>query len=348
MTRRRFPALVPLALCLLPAAAGQTGAIRGPVSGVVYDGAARAIRPVIGIPGAAYLGPAAASGIDFARIAPDGRRAVVLAGGTLYFVRGLRNGELRWRILEQRASADRAAWSPDSRTVAVWSADQGRLRVWTGLTDEVAAADHRETRGSRFRAARRAGPAPRLEDLGAVDGSITALAVDGGGQVVYAVPGGLYLARGDSPASLIAPADEPVALVVVESALFVADRARDEILEIRSYDTSPDITLFAGPGLGVDDPVALAVIDGGRTLLAAEAQPRRLEFFDVATRARKAELEVSIQPTRLAPLGERFWLLNDRVSGSDTLYVLDSAGRPAVYFIPAGDSAGAAATPVED
>lgn len=348
--RGRLPAgILLLASVLLASAAAQTAAVRGPVSGVVYDGAERAVRPVIGVPGAAYLGPPIAAEIDFAGIAPSGQSAVVLAAGALYFVRGLQGGEPRWRALEQRSSAGLAAWSPDSGTVAVWSAEGGRLRAWRGLTGRVAAASHRGTRGSRSRSAGRTGPGtPRLEDFGFVDGSVAALAVDGRGRVLYAVPGGLYLARSGGPASLIAPLEDPAAIAVAEAGLFVADRARGEVLEVRGYATSPDIRLFAGPGRGIEDPAGLAVIEGGRTLVIAEARPRRLKFYDIETRAQTGELEVPIPPGRLSPLGERFLLLNQRSAAGETLYVLDSAGAPAVYFIPAGAAVDAPAASVED
>ena len=349
MSRLRLPALAVLAVCLSPAAAAQTGAIRGPVSGVVFDGAARALRPVIGVPGAAYLGAPLAAGVDFASVAPDGRRALAVSRGTVYYVRGLDTGVPRWRILEQRASADRAAWSPDSGTVAVWSAESGRLRLWRGLGDGTAAALYRETRGSRFRTLGRGAPgAPRLEELGAVDGVLSALAVDGRGGVFCAVPGGVYRAGAGGPASLIVRVEDPVALAVSDSALFVADRRSGEILEIREAEGGgPDVRLFAGPGRGIDDPAALAVVDGGRTLVVAEARTERLKFFDTATGAQTGEIEAAVRPTRLLPLGERLLLLNDRRKANDTLYVLDRAGPPAVYFIPAG-SAAVSATPVED
>lgn len=327
----------------------QTSAIRGPVSGFVHDGSTRAVRPVIGIPGAAYLGPAVASGVDFASVAPDGRRALVLSGGTLYFVRGLRSGELRWRILEQRTSADRAAWSPDSRAVAVWSAAAQRLRLWRGLGDEVPGARRRVTRGTQFRSSRAGSPvAPQLDDLGVIDGEVTAMAVGANGDVFFATPGGLYEARENALASLIAQIDEPAAIAAAESALFVADRARGEILEIRYSKGAPDVRLFAGPGRGIDDPTALAVIDGGRTLVVAEAEPRRLMFFDTASRDLTGQLQVVIRPTRLVSLTQRLFLLNSRTSASDTLYVLDSSGPPTVYFIPAGSAAENPAIPVEE
>jgi len=75
---------------------------------------------------------------------------------------------------------------------------------------------------------------------------------------------------------------------------------------------------------------------------------QRLKFFDIATRAQTGEIGAPVRPARLLPLGERLLLLNDRTKAADTLYVLDRAGPPAVYFIPAGSAAAISATPLED
>ena len=49
-------------LCLAPLSANaqNSGRIEGPISGVIFDRSSRALRPMIGVPGASYLGPAIA------------------------------------------------------------------------------------------------------------------------------------------------------------------------------------------------------------------------------------------------------------------------------------------------
>ncbi|MCP5111736.1 MAG: hypothetical protein GY953_12975, partial [bacterium] len=63
--------------------------VRGPVSGFVYDGYERALRPIIGFPGAAYLGLAVTGAVDAASASPDGRLAVISEGSDLYLIRDL-------------------------------------------------------------------------------------------------------------------------------------------------------------------------------------------------------------------------------------------------------------------
>ena len=56
---------ISLLLVLAPAATlAQDGArVDGPVAGFVFDADRHALRPILGVPGASYLGPAVVSGV---------------------------------------------------------------------------------------------------------------------------------------------------------------------------------------------------------------------------------------------------------------------------------------------
>jgi hypothetical protein len=56
------------------------GSLNGPVPALVYDEAARALRPMIGMPGAAYLGTPLFSDIDGARVSSDSRLVAIRRG----------------------------------------------------------------------------------------------------------------------------------------------------------------------------------------------------------------------------------------------------------------------------
>jgi hypothetical protein len=58
----------------------EGGSLNGPVPALVYDETTRALRPMIGVPGAAYLGAAIVSDIDGARVSPDSRLVVIRRG----------------------------------------------------------------------------------------------------------------------------------------------------------------------------------------------------------------------------------------------------------------------------
>ena len=48
----------------------------GPVSGIVFDAKAKSLRPIMGVPGASYLGNALAADMDLAAVSPDGKFAL--------------------------------------------------------------------------------------------------------------------------------------------------------------------------------------------------------------------------------------------------------------------------------
>src|SRR5689334_3973659 len=61
----------------------------GPITGAIFDTPTRSIRSIMGLPGAAYLGAAAASTWDLAMPSPDGKRAVALRGAELSLIADL-------------------------------------------------------------------------------------------------------------------------------------------------------------------------------------------------------------------------------------------------------------------
>ena len=76
--------LLPLLCCLAMAGVSQDRSdLRGPVSRVVFDQNARALRPMLGVPGAAYLAAPLVSGIDAASVSPDGSAALAVQEGRL-------------------------------------------------------------------------------------------------------------------------------------------------------------------------------------------------------------------------------------------------------------------------
>src|SRR5438093_11232816 len=81
-----------LLLLLAPAAAlPQDGApVSGPVAGFVLDSERHALRPILGVPGSSYLGPAVMPEVDYAAVSPDAGSALVVSAGRLLFVSDLR------------------------------------------------------------------------------------------------------------------------------------------------------------------------------------------------------------------------------------------------------------------
>jgi hypothetical protein len=332
---------------LLPAAGlmAQTGSIRGPVSGVVYDGAERAIRPMMGVPGAAYLGAPIAGRLDFASVAPDGGRALAVTGGRLFLLRGLNAGAVRWVPLEDESAVPMVAWRADSAAAVVWSPAGNRIRLWSALSssDAGSPAPPNPRAGSRSaRVSRQDGP--ELTELGRVAGTVTALGVDSRDQVVFGIDGeGLYLAAAGRAPSLIAPMTRPSAIAfALDDRLYATDQARGEVLEVSRYGESPDVTLLATADRAVADPIGAALSADGRSLMVAGAASRKVVFLDRATRAASATVDLDFEPSGIEHLsGGLLFLLKSRRSAGETLQVLEASRQPAVYFVPAASIAAA-------
>ncbi len=309
-----------LSAVLAASAAAQEGSLNGPVSGLVFDQHARAVRPMMGVPGGAYLGVAVASGVELAAVSPNGRAMVVSRQGKLLLGRHTADG-FDWSALaEDLPVPDQIRWNRASTAVAVVAS--GRPLLWR-TTGETAGAI----------------------SLAAIpEGPITALAVeDSAGALVVAIAGdtdgGIYRADAEA-ARLLARLANPGPLALDgRGGLFFVDRDRQEVLVISEYSRASDIQLLAGSAHGLADLVGLALASGGRSLLIADRKTRRLIQWDLAEFAVSRTIDVGFEPARLEPFGDgKLFLLSHRSQSSDTLYVLDHGAEPAVYFVPAGDA----------
>lgn len=287
----------------------ESGNIGGLVSGVVFDGRSGSLRPVLGAPGAAYLGEPVARGFDAVSVAPDGRRAIALVGEHLYWIEDVFAGAPFRELAQDARRWELAAWRSDSSQAALWLGDRLLLASPDGLSALM---------------------------LDGLQGSIRSLAVADEGAVLAGVPGGgVYLLQPGAAPALLASVADPVSIAVAGDRAWVADGARREVLEIRHYRETPEMIVFAGANWGVVDPVAMAVSRRAPALWLADAGGRKAVCFDLATGAPRAELALDFEPSRLEPLGGAGFLLNERVRDGEALELLVEADAPGVYFVPA-------------
>jgi hypothetical protein len=310
-----------LCLCILVIAALNLGAqqtsLSGPISGYVFEASSRSIRPIMGIPGAAYIGDAVAAGLDWAAIAPGGSSALARTGGEVYLITGLESN-LSWSIVEGALpDAGRIAWSADATAAVIASSTEGRIQ---------------------FIRAAAAGPAVDLP------GRVSALAMGPSGD--YAVVGveaeaggGLYLVGTEGEPRLLAAVGQAaaIALAANERDLFVADATSRQVLEIANFRQEAARMVFADEGSGISDPVGLALSRDGRLLLLANKSQRTLNAYVLATRSLWSQIELDFEPSFLEPLSRNsLFLLKAGGEASEPLLVLDASREPAVYFVPAG------------
>lgn len=301
--------LIILMLCAIHMFAMDQGrtTVGGPVAGFVFDGNVNAVRPMLGLPGAAYLGSPVVEGLEAAGIAPDGSRALAVREGRLYLITGLKTGEAAAKAVEGAVEgADLFAWAADGSAAVAYASRTRQAQI----IREAAAGE--------------------ALDLSALPGTVVSLALSASGKLIAGVvgeeSGGVYLA---ADARLLAAAGYPAAMVAAGQDLFFADRDRDQICQVLKFEEQPAAVVFAA---GVSAPVGVQVY-GGQVFAAGSGG---LDIFDLASRASAAHIGLEFAPTGLASFGERaLWLMNAPKDG-EPLYVLSAAGAPAVYFVPAG------------
>ena len=306
-----------LILCAFPVlGTAQNTAVGGPVSGFVFDQKAQSVRPMLGVPGAAYLGDAALSGVDAAGVAQDGNAALVSMEGRLYLVTGLKSDTTTTASIDGAIDGiDRIAWAAGGDSAAVYASRSGRAQLLRKLSGTPEAGD--------------------ALDLSALPGSLTALASAGDGilaAVAEEADGGVYFVKAGAAPRLLASAVKPAGLAVSGADLYFADQGTGQVWQIAGFAGDATRLLFAE---GLQSPVGVQV--AGKRLFVANAGDNTLEIFDMTARASAGRLALDVAPTTLESFGGRaLWLLNGAGAAGDPLYVLDGGDNPAVYFVPAG------------
>lgn len=295
-------------------AAAQDGQLGGPVTGLVFDPASRLLRPMLGVPGSAYLSAGLAAA-EQAAVSPDGR--MVLAFGEARALLGrIDTGGLRWSALGPEAAPERIRWNRASTAAASFEPAARRLVLWRSLDQQ-----------------------PETIVLAAPEsGALEALAVESGGDAVLAAFADAVWRIDAGGARLLLRTGRPSALLVGpgERDLYIADGERNEILVIHNYKESPDTVLLAGAGLGIQGPAALALSPDEKLLLIA--QSRSLAIWNLAGGAMASQTGLDFDPAHLEPLGGgAVYLLTSRQRAGDVLRVLELGETPAVYFVPAGE-----------
>ena len=145
--------LIPSLLTLTMCAHGAD--LSGPVSGAVFHSGSRAIRPILGVPGSAYLGVAIASGLDAAAVSPNHKLAIAIRDGQGVVFTGVDEASPVEAEVDAIPGADKLFWSSDSTVAGLYSSKSGAVQTW-----------------------RNGG----LRKPGSISGNVLALAVDGAGR----------------------------------------------------------------------------------------------------------------------------------------------------------------------
>jgi hypothetical protein len=299
--------------------AQPSAGVSGPVTGFVFDTQAGNLRSMLGIPGAAYIGNAVATGLEAAAVAPDGSAALaVQQAGKLVLYTGLRSSiPVALSVAGAITDADRFAWAADGSSAAVYSSASGQGQVLTGLAKSPVAA-------------------PSI-DLSGLPGQVSALAFDGQRLIVgvaSAGSGGVYLAGSKSAPERIAVSASPSAIALAGSSLYFADNQSQQIWQVQSYATAPAAISFASDS-SINSPVGVGVSADGQRLFVANAGNRKLAVYDIESRSLPQSVDLPFTPTHIDLFGDASVFLLNGI-GQGPLYVVrdGGAGKAAVFFVP--------------
>lgn len=299
---------------LIAIGASAQGPIAGPVLGWVPDPARHAVRPLLGIPGAATLGEPVEPGfaLALAAVSPAQNLMVVAAedGGAVH----LWDGSGAPRPLDGApASPSRIEFSPAGGAVALYYEAARRIVVFRGLPKEPVLAMNVDFPGE---------PGNVGSFAASDDGAALLVPLAGAGRtLVVAASGNRWRLdpEGAATAVVFAPSSHDAVVAVGGSVLVHRDVLAQPPPDALAYDVGPVDRL----AVTADGRVVAALKEGASVLLLGPAQgePRRIEC--------------SIEPGVLAATSDpAVFRLNALDAGP--LWLLDlKPEQPRLLFVPA-------------
>jgi hypothetical protein len=288
--------------------------------GLIFDSRAHAVRPVVGVPGAAYAGGPLISDSDAAWVAPDGSAALVMRAGRLELYSGLKGVRATVTVLDGAlGDIPLVAWAADAGAVAVYSAKSAQIQIFTLVSQAPSAG--------------------AVIDGSGLPGRVSALAFDGRTVLIalasdYA--GGIYAISAGSVPQRLASSPNPSAMVVAGPDVYFADGQSQQIWQVQSYAGRPATVLFNTDSSVLSAPVGIEISPDGKRLYVADSGTRKLAVYDTSTRALVRSLDLSFTPTVLNRLDRSVLVLDTAGQDDGPLHVLSDGGsdEAAVYFVP--------------
>lgn len=308
-----------LLLFAAAAACAQNGSLNAPLAGYVFDNGAHAMRPVMGIPGAATIGAPLDWGdtLNAAYAAPksDSFIGVASDGSTHLFANSSGTiGEVSLPGL--MASPARVAFSPQGTALVLYAS--GQAQIVTGLPGSPALAATVTLKTPAADGQRHIAPA---------------LAVSDDGQLVLAAGSGLVqLAAANGAVSPVMQAQTGAAVAFAPGSHDAAIAARGTgALLIRDVAGSAIQQSLASDGQAFNAIAGIGFSADGSTVYLASASAKSIAVFDLT--GGRTDLTCSCTPAELTPMGAAFRLTE---LSADPLWLLDtSVAGPRIVFVPA-------------
>lgn len=297
--------------------AGAT--IQGPELGFVFDSAKGAVRPILGIPGAAVLGQPLALGADVRKVAisPLGDYVLAIAGEHNQAMVFVTSHSPLAAVLVQGADrgADQIVISAAGKAAALYYKAGSRIEVVTGLP---------------------AAPKVTSELYLSAGETLSAIAVGDDGHTVLAGAGDrVFEAAAGGEVPVLADLGHVAAISIpAAGTALVADSGHNQIYRVEGLGAGIDSAILAGPKDGISTPVAVALSQDGTRAIVANGKSRSVSIINLKTEA-VSTVACGCTPSGLDRLGgnETFRLTE---MSSRPMWLLDIGGTaPRVLFVPA-------------
>ncbi|HYI93678.1 MAG TPA: hypothetical protein VEX68_09045 [Bryobacteraceae bacterium] len=301
-----YRTLLAVVVILLSRASAQLGPT---VTGLLYNSDTRELRPVVGIPGSAFIGAAVATEVDAAWPAPSGKFSIVRRGDQTVLLTGFDRPDLV--VIEDT----RLLKNP---SLVVWSIDAGTAVLYSSTTQQL---QRIHLKGSAVDI----DPAFEGSHLGS---TLSGLVVHSDGRIAIAFDRSqIYIARTD---------EGVVNFTSVEGVVALGFETSGEHLYVMTDSSLKTVNKSGGPTPqtlvdGLANPVGMAVRPDG--IYIATSGDNKIRRFN---RKGQVEFEQNLdrKPDGLSLLqGDAVLLLNN-AAGRNPAVTVDTRNQPFVFFIP--------------
>jgi hypothetical protein len=294
----------------------------GPVMGYVWDSAAKGLRPVLGLPGAAYFGaPIFADGSFAAGTACAHKNYAVLTGasGAVFFV-SLPSGQPT-HLAEALSARQQIAFSPGCSSALVYASDASAVLLLEGLPSTPSAKIVQLSNSAPLAGAAVADSGAMLLAFNQPGGGVSVAGIAADGGLVPAVAslagfGGLAFLPGSDSALL-------------------ADAGKNLLWRQSGLSTGAALTQVAAATDGISLPSAVGTSADGRwALILNTGSSSSIVRIDLSKKLKSERVACSCSPSGLLPMsGNLVFRLNEL--GSGPLWVFDGdMASSRVMFVP--------------
>jgi hypothetical protein len=309
-------------LVLALAAASTTAfpaSLEGPRMGMVFDSSMRALRPILGIPGAAVMGDPLKTTLDLRRVSISSQRDFALAAQGEHnevVVLRFEHAPLTSTLVQgAHHGPDQMVFSPGGRVAAIHYKDGNRIQVLGGLPISPKVMDELYLSGSA------------LPSALAVGNDNTVLAAVGSSVYWVTHSGEVPVLKGLSRVSAITLTTAHLALV--------ADAGTNQIHRLQNLTTALETDILAGAAQGIAAPVAVAISSDSRSAFVANGKSGMVAILDLQGKAPTMKIACGCKLTGLDRLnGDNLFRLTE--PSNKPMWVLEaSAKETRVVFVPA-------------